>query len=280
MQIALVLEGGGLRGIYTAGILDAMLDSKINYTNIYGVSAGAVFGVNYLSKQKGRVLRYNKNYAGDKRYMSFRSLFKTGNYINKEFAYYELPFKLDPFDEETYSKSKTNFYAVTTNMETGKAEYPKIINCSVQIEELRASSSLPFVSKPVIINNKKYLDGGIADSIPIEKALKDKNDKVVLVLTRPASYRKKVKKSIIPKIFYSKYPKLVELINTRSARYNKTLDKIEKLEKEGKIFVIRPSKLIKISRVEKNKDKIQEMYDLGVEDFNRVKKDLKAYLQQ
>ena len=121
MKKALVLEGGGLRGIYTAGILDAMLDSKINYDSIYGVSAGAVFGVNYLSKQKGRVLRYNKNYAGDKRYMSFRSLFKTGNYINKEFAYYELPFKLDPFDEETYSKSKTSFYAVTTNMETGNS---------------------------------------------------------------------------------------------------------------------------------------------------------------
>ncbi len=279
MKTALILEGGGMRGLYTAGVLDAMLDDKIKYDSIYGVSAGAVFGVNYLSKQKGRVLRYNKKYVNDKRYMGIGSFIKTGNFINKQFAYYDVPFKYDIFDEETYSKSKTNFYAVMTNIETGEAEYPKIINCSIQIEELRASSALPFLSKPVEINDKKYLDGGIADAIPIKKAIEEGYDKIVVVLTRPIEYRKKKSNKLLPKLFYSKYPNFIESINTRYSRYNETLDYIEDLEKKKKIIVIRPSKLIKISRVEKDPNKLQEMYDLGTHDYNEIKKDLKKYLK-
>ena len=279
MKTALILEGGGMRGLYTAGVLDAMLDDKIKYDSIYGVSAGAVFGVNYLSKQKGRVLRYNKKYVNDKRYMSFSSFIKTGNFINKQFAYYDVPFKYDIFDEETYSKSKTNFYAVMTNIETGEAEYPKIINCGIQIEELRASSALPFLSKPVQINDKKYLDGGIADAIPIKKAIEEGYDKIVVVLTRPIEYRKKKSNKLLPKLFYSKYPNFIESINTRYSRYNETLDYIEDLEKKKKIIVIRPSKFIKISRVEKDPNKLQEMYDLGTYDYNEIKKDLKKYLK-
>lgn len=279
MKKALILEGGGMRGLYTAGVLDAMLDDKIKYDSIYGVSAGAVFGVNYLSKQKGRVLRYNKKYVNDKRYMSIGSFIKTGNFINKQFAYYDVPFKYDIFDEETYSKSKTNFYAVMTNIETGEAEYPKIINCGIQIEELRASSALPFLSKPVEINDKKYLDGGIADAIPIKKAIEEGYDKIVVVLTRPIEYRKKKSNKLLPKLFYSKYPNFIESINTRYSIYNETLDYIEDLEKKKKIIVIRPSKLIKISRVEKDPNKLQEMYDLGTYDYNEIKKDLKKYLK-
>lgn len=279
MKKALILEGGGMRGLYTAGVLDAMLDDKIKYDSIYGVSAGAVFGVNYLSKQKGRVLRYNKKYVNDKRYMGIGSFIKTGNFINKQFAYYDVPFKYDIFDEETYSKSKTNFYAVMTNIETGEAEYPKIINCGIQIEELRASSSLPFVSKPVVIDDKKYLDGGLADAVPIKKALEDGYDKIVVVLTRPEGYRKKKSNQLLPKLFYSKYPKLVESINTRYSRYNETMDDIENLEKEGKIMVIRPSKLVKISRVEKDPDKLEEIYNLGSKDYTNLKKEIKKYLK-
>ncbi len=279
MKKALILEGGGMRGLYTAGILDAMMDDDIKYNSIYGVSAGAVFGVNYLSKQKGRVLRYNKKYVNDKRYMGLKSWITTGNFINKQFAYYDMPFKLDIFDEETYSKSKTNFYAVMTNIETGQAEYSKVVNCTIQIEELRASSSLPFLSKPVVINDKKYLDGGIADAIPIEKALEDGYDKIVIVLTRPIEYRKKKSNQLLPKLFYHKYPKFVESINTRYSRYNETLDLIEKLQKKKKVYVIRPSKLIEISRVEKDPNKLQAMYDLGVEDYKQVKKELLKYLK-
>ncbi len=279
MKKALILEGGGMRGLYTAGVLDTMLDDKIKFDSIYGVSAGAVFGVNYLSKQKGRVLRYNKKYVNDKRYMSFYSFLTTGNFINKEFAYYEVPFKLDIFDEETYSKSKTSFYAVLTNIKTGKPEYKKIINCSVQIEELRASSALPFVSKPVQINDELYLDGGLSDAIPIQKALDEGYDRIIVVLTRPIEYRKKKSNQLLPKLFYKKYPKLVESINTRYSRYNDTLDYIEKLEKEKKIIVIRPSRLIKIGRLEKDPNKLQEIYDLGSNDYTKLKKEIKKYLK-
>ena len=190
--------------------------------------------------------------------MGFKSWITTGNFINKQFAYYDMPFKLDVFDEKTYSKSKTNFYAVMTNIETGKAEYSKVVNCTVQIEDLRASSSLPFLSKPVEIDGKKYLDGGIADAIPIEKALEDGYDKIVIVLTRPIEYRKKKSNQLLPKLFYHL---------------------IEKLQKKKKIYVIRPSKLIEISRVEKDPNKLQAMYDLGVEDYKQLKKELLKYLK-
>lgn len=280
MKIALVLEGGGMRGLYTAGVLDAMLDKKINVNGIIGVSAGALFGISYASKQKGRSLRYNQKYAKDPRYMSFRSLIKTGNFVNKDFAYYELPLKLDLFDEEAFSKSKIDFYATVTNVETGKPEYLKIINATIQIEELRASSSLPFCSKIVKINDKLYLDGGISDAIPVEKCLAMGYDKVIVVTTRPITYRKKKSNQLLPKIFYRQYPNFIEAINTRYQRYNDTLDKIQELEQQNKIFVIRPSKLVSISRLEKNVHKMQEIYDLGFQDFNNIYLDLQKYLKK
>jgi predicted patatin/cPLA2 family phospholipase len=146
VKVGLVLEGGAMRGLYTAGVLDAFMDYDVKVDGIMGVSAGALFGVNYPSKQRGRTLRYNKKYVNDKRYMGLGSLIKTGNIINKEFAYYEIPFKLDKFDEETFEKSGIDFYAVVTNVETGKAEYPLIKNCEKEIEMLRASSCMPIVS--------------------------------------------------------------------------------------------------------------------------------------
>lgn len=280
MKIGMVLEGGGMRGLYTAGVLDAMLDTDLKINGILGVSAGAVFGVNYVSKQKGRSLRYNQKYAKDPRYMGIRSFLKTGNFVNKDFAYYELPFKLDIFDEEAFSKSKIDFYATVTNVETGNPEYLKIINASVQVEELRASSSLPFVSKIVQINDKKYLDGGISDAIPIEKCLELGYDKIIVVTTRPLEYRKTKGNQFLPQIFYHKYPNFVQTINTRYQRYNDTVEKIIKLENENKIFVIRPSKLVDIKRLEKDPAKMQEIYDLGKEDFAKKYKDLQRYLKR
>lgn len=280
MKIGMVLEGGGMRGLYTAGVLDAMLDTNLKINGIIGVSAGAVFGINYVSKQKGRSLRYNQKYANDPRYMGIRSFIKTGNFVNKKFAYYELPFKLDVFDEEAFSKSKIDFYATVTNVETGEPEYLKIINASVQVEELRASSALPFVSKIVKINEKKYLDGGIADAIPIEKCLELGYDKIIVVTTRPLEYRKTKSNQMLPKVFYYKYPNFVKAINTRYQRYNETLEKIIELEKEQKIFVMRPSKRIEIKRLEKNPDKMQEIYNLGQEDFLQSWKHLQKYLKR
>lgn len=280
MKIGMVLEGGGMRGLYTAGVLDEMLEEKIKVNGIIGVSAGALFGVNYASNQKGRSLRYNKKYINDPRYMSFRSLITTGNYVNKKFAYYELPLKLDVFDEEAFSKSKIDFYATVTNLETGEPEYPKIINATIQLEELRASSSLPFLSKIVKINDKKYLDGGISDAIPFKKCLEMGYDKVIVITTRPLDYRKQKTNRIIPKLFYHRYPKFVEAINTRYQRYNDCLEEMLKLEKEEKIFVIRPSKKVDIKRLEKNSQKLEEIYNLGKNDFKKINKDLQRYLKK
>ena len=279
MSIGLVLEGGAMRGMYTAGVLDIFLDNEIEVDGIVGVSAGVLFGVNYLSKQRGRVIRYNKRFAKDKRYMGLSSLIKTGNIINKEFAYYEVPFKLDVFDQETYEKSNTDFYATITNVETGKPEYVKIKNVFEQMEILRATSAMPFVSKIVEINEKKYLDGGLADSIPIEKCKELGYDKIIVILTRPIEYRKKKSNERLTKIKYSKYPNLVQTINNRYKRYNETVEKIIDMESKKEIFVIRPSKKISLKRIERDESKLQEMYDLGLKDCQNRLEDLKKYLK-
>ena len=171
MKVGLVLEGGAMRGMYTAGVLDTFLDNDIKVDGIIGTSAGVLFGVNYPSKQRGRVIRYNKKYCKDKRYMGLHSLFTTGNIINKEFSFYEVPFKLDIFDDKTFNESGIDFYATISNIETGEAEYVKLDSILNQMEVLRATSAMPFVSEIVEIDGKKYLDGGISDSIPYENML-------------------------------------------------------------------------------------------------------------
>ena len=280
MKTGLLLEGGGMRGLYTAGILDVFMENNIKIDGIIGVSAGALFGMNYKSKQKGRVLRYNKKYAKNRDYMGFYSLLTTGNIMNEDFCFNRIVNELDPVDFETYRNSPIEFYAVVTNVETGKPEYIKLddLENKESLEYLRASGSMPFVSKPVIINNKKYLDGGISDSIPIEKIMSMGYDKIIVILTRPAGYQKKKSNSMLPKIYYKQYPKFVETIENRYKKYNEEVEKVEELEKQGKVFLIRPSKLIKIKRVEKDCNKIQEMYDLGQKDITDNLEKLKQYL--
>ena len=280
MKIGLLLEGGAMRGLYTAGVLDVFMKNNIKIDGIVGVSAGALFGMNYKSKQIGRVLRYNKKYAGNRNYMGFYSFLTTGNIMNEDFCFKRIVNELDPIDYETFKKTNVEFYAVVTNIETGKAEYIKLDDLKDRnnLEILRASGSMPFVSKPVIVNNKKYLDGGIADSIPIDKIMSMGFDRVIVVLTRPISYRKKKTNQTFPKIYYRKYPKFAETINNRYKKYNEELEKISELEKEGKIFVIRPSKLVKIKRIEKDSNKLQEMYDLGKNDTLKVLDKLDKYI--
>lgn len=280
MKTGLLLEGGGMRGLYTAGILDVFMENNIKIDGIIGVSAGALFGMNYKSKQKGRVLRYNKKYAKNRDYMGFYSLLTTGNIMNEDFCFNRIVNELDPVDFETYRNSPIEFYAVVTNVETGKPEYIKLddLENKESLEYLRASGSMPFVSKPVIISNKKYLDGGISDSIPIEKIMSMGYDKIIVVLTRPAGYQKKKSNSMLPKIYYKQYPKFVETIENRYKKYNEEVEKVVELEKQGKVFLIRPSKLIKIKRVEKDCNKIQEMYDLGQKDAIDNLEKLKQYL--
>jgi len=279
-KIGMVLEGGAFRGLFTAGVLDVLMENNIEVDEIVGVSAGALFGVNYFSNQKGRAIRYNKNYCGNKRYMSLRSLILTGNYVNKNFAFYKVTKELDPFDNETYKKNKKDFYAVVTNIETGKPEYLKIKSPIDDLEKLRATSAMPLASKIIKIDGKKYLDGGISDSIPIHFN-KEKCKKNIIVLTQPLDYKKKtlskLKERIIKLRFY-KYKKLINTMLDRYNEYNKVIEDIIEMEKNGEIFVIRPNKKINIKLSENNPEKLQEIYDLGVNCCKKVIKDLKKYL--
>ena len=265
MKIGLVLEGGGMRGLFSAGVLDALLDLKeLSVNGIVGVSSGALFGVNYVSKQKERAVRYNKKYADDKRYMGLHSWITTGNAVNKDFAFYELPYKLDVFDNETFKKADTDFYVVMTNVESGKPEYVLIEDAFAQMEYLRATSALPFASKIIEINGKKYLDGGISDSIPIDFCESLGYDKIIAVLTRPEGTYKEDKLGFLYKLVYRKYPNLVNSLLNMATDYEKVLAKIKDLENKGKIFVVRPPEVLKIGRLEKNRDKIQKVYDTGL----------------
>lgn len=280
MKTCLVLEGGGLRGIYTAGVLDEMLKDNIKVDAIIGVSMGALIGINYKSKQRERAIRYNLRYCNDKRYMGLHSLIKTGNIANKEFAYYKVPNELDKFDYDTYKKSKIKFYVTVTNLETGEAEYIEIKDAKDNIEYFRASSSIPGVSRIVEIDGKKYLDGGIADSIPVKKALDLGYDRVIVVLTRPIEYRKKLTEMKWLQARYKKYPKFMKAIAKRNKSYNEKVDRIIKLEKEGKVFCIRPSRQVKIKRIEKDERIILKQYNLGKSDYLNIKEDLSKFVKK
>lgn len=282
MKTCLVLEGGALRGLYTAGVLDFFYDKKLDVDCIIGVSAGALFGVNYFSNQPGRVLRYNKKYCKDERYISLRSLILTGNIVNKKFAYYKVSKELDPFDEDEFKKTNKDYYAVCTNMETGGAEYIKITEPIKQMEYLRASSAMPFVSNIVKIDNKKYLDGAVSDSIPVLKAIEMKYDKIIVVLTQPIGYKKKELndkelKNVVKR--YKKFPRFIKASFDRPRIYNETLDKIRELEKNKEIFVIRPSESVEINPIKKTSKDLQRAYDLGHSDASKMYDRLKKYLK-
>lgn len=265
-KTGLVLEGGAMRGMFTAGVLDVFMENEVQIDGIIGVSAGALFGVNFLSNQPGRVIRYNKKYAGDKRNMGLYSLFTTGDIVNKDFAYYTVPQQFDIFDDQTFMDSEIPFYAVVTNMETGQPEYMQVKSVFQDMEILRASGSMPFVTKPVVINGQKYLDGGVSDSIPYKKFFEMGYEHLIVVLTRDIDYVKKPMSKRLISMFYRKYPKFMEQLIRRHDIYNQSVAELKKLEKEGRVTIIRPSEPIQISRMEKDPDKLQEVYELGRKD--------------
>lgn len=279
MSTGLVLEGGAMRGLYTAGVLDVFLENNVKAEGIVGVSAGVLFGVNYCSNQKGRTLRYNKKYVNDKRYMGLYSLLTTGNLVGRDFAFYELPTKLDIFDDDTFKSSGIDFYATVTNVNTGAPEYIQLKSVFEQMELLRATSALPFVSRLVYLDGVPYLDGGVSDSIPVDKCKELGFDKIIVILTRPAEYRKHKSSPLPAKLRYFRFPRLAEAINTRYKRYNDTVEKIIDMENKKEIFVIRPSSALNIARVEKDPEKLQAVYDLGVEDANKILPELLKYLK-
>lgn len=277
---ALILEGGGVRGIFSAGVLDTFIDNNITFDAVVGVSAGALFGVNLLSGQKGRALRYNKKYNKDRRYMGIIPLIREGNIVNTDYAYRRVPYELDPFDNEAYKNSKTKMYAVTTEVETGEPAYLQITDVYEQMDTLRASGSLPIVSKPVMIDGRAYLDGGISDSIPYEWALDQGYDRVVVVLTRDINYRKKPSSKLMADIFLKKYPNIREDMLRRHENYNNKVERLIKLEQEKKVFVIRPSIPLSAGRLERDATKIQATYDCGKADAQREMSAMLEYMQR
>lgn len=281
MKTGLVLEGGGKRGIYAAGVLDVLLENNIWADGLIGTSAGAVNGCSYVSNQYERNLRCNIRFAKEKRYMSIYSLITTGNVVGTDFAYNILPNKLEVFDYDAFEKSPVAYYVTCSNVETGKAEY---IQCKSlrgkNMDYLRASASLPYVSQIVEIDGKKYLDGGICDSIPL-KAFQDMGyEKNLVILTRPRGYIKKPENNLLANLYYRKYPAFVTALRNRYAVYNRTLKYIEQQEKQGNILVLRPSESIRVGRMEQDPERLKQMYELGKNDAGQMLDAIASFLSK
>lgn len=282
MKTGLVLEGGAQRAIYTAGVLDVFMENGITFDGVIGVSAGAIHGCSFVSRQHRRSIDYTLAYAGDKNYMSWYSFLTTGNMVNEEFCYHTLPEKLFPFDHKTFEANNADFYAVCSNLQTGQAEYVKCAKMDkTGLAYLRASASMPFVSRISEIGGKKYLDGGICDSIPLRAFQKMGYERCVVVQTRAAGYKKKPNKlGWLAPLVYRKYPKFAAAIKNRHIMYNNELEQIEQSQKNGAAFVIRPSKNVKIHHMETDKKVLQAVYDLGRGDAIKLLPELKKFLKE
>lgn len=277
----IILEGGGLRGSFTSGVLEYFLEKDFNFDRVIGVSAGACTGASYLSKQKGRNWSVNVEYPSDKRYMGIRHLLTTGSYFNIPFVFEEIPNKLVPYDEKAVFRNPAEFDIVTTSLATGKPvvltkkDMKQIGVCKALV----ASSSIPLLARPVDISGQLFFDGGVSDSIPAEYAL-SKHKKAVVVLTRPRGYRKG-SSHIAPilKFAFRKHPAFLETMLKRNSEYNKTLDFCERMEKEGKLFIIAPSEEYSIGRTEQSFEKRAAFYHHGYKLVKDEFKKLQAFLK-
>ena len=263
----LILEGGAMRGLFTSGILDVMMENELRPDGIVGVSAGACFGCNFKSHQVGRAIRYNKRFARDSRYCSLSSLLKSGDIFNAEFAYHIVPTLYDPFDNETFEADPMEFHLVCTDVLTGKAVYK---NCKQGGQDffdwVRASASMPVVSNVVEIDGYKLLDGGMADSIPLQYFENQGYNKNVVILTQPEGYIKKASKAMpLIRLALRKYPAVVEAMKNRHIMYNNQLKYVKEAENRGEILVIRPEKPIPIGHICHNPEQMQSAYDMGRE---------------
>lgn len=265
MKKGLILEGGAMRGLFTAGVCDVFMENGIEFDGAVGVSAGAAFGCNLKSRQTGRALRYNLRFCRDKRYCSFRSLIKTGDLFGADFCYREIPQKLDVFDIETFSKNPMEFYVVCTDIETGKPFYKK---CETGGEEdlsyIQASASMPLAARIVEADGKKLLDGGVSDSVPLKFFEELGYEKNVVILTQPSGYIKGKNKALpLLKRKYKAYPNLIETMKNRHIIYNETSEYINRKEAEGEVFVIRPPEALPVGRIEHNPEKLKSAYNIG-----------------
>jgi predicted patatin/cPLA2 family phospholipase len=276
-KTCIVLEGGGLRGAFTSGVLEYFLENNVSFDRVVGVSAGACVGASYISKQRGRNRKVNVEYPSDKRYMGFRHLITTGSYFNMKFVFEEIPNELVPFDEQAFYKNPSEFDVVATSLEDGQSvvfSRKDFKNISLN-KALVASSSIPMLAKPVNIDGKLYFDGGVSDSIPVKYAL-SRHEKAVVVLTRPRGYRKeKLSNKLLYEVTFRKYPEFLKVLLSRNEEYNQTLDFCDQMEKEGKLFIIAPSPEFMIGRTEQNFEKRLNLYNhgymLGSLEFEKMK---------
>ena len=263
---ALILEGGGLRGVFTCGVLDCFMDKGIRFPFTVGVSAGACNGLSYMSGQRGRAKSSNIDLMDKHHYVGFKYLLTQGCIMDYKLLFEDFPEKIIPYDYEAYFANTDRFVMVTTNCLTGKAEYLEEKSDSKRVMDIvRASSSLPYVTKITYVDGVPMLDGGIADSIPVEYAQSQGYERMVVVLTRNKGYRKNEKQLPVPKFIYRKYPELRKTLASRNAQYNRTMEMIERLEEEGLMTVIRPVHPIEVDRMEKDTDKLRSLYQEGYE---------------
>jgi predicted patatin/cPLA2 family phospholipase len=279
IDCGLILEGGGMRGLYTAGVLDCLMDHDLYFRYIYGVSAGACHACSYVSRQRGRAVRTVTDFIGNKHYAGVYSFLKTGDFFGVQMIYDEIPNRLLPFDYDTYNKSSLFLCAVLTDCGSGKAAYFHVKNMRDDMRYIQASSSLPVLSTTVEIDGDRYLDGGVSDSIPLAKSIADGHRKNLVVLTQHKGYQKTPNKMMpIVKIKYHAYPALVESIGNRHNRYNTALDLVEEETAKGRAFVIQPQKPVLIGRLDKDVSKLNILYREGYEDTKSQLDNLKAFL--
>lgn len=265
MKTGLIMEGGAMRGMFTAGVLDVLMENGLVTDGAIGVSAGAVFGCNYKSHQIGRVIRYNTEYCNDKRYASFKNLVKTGNLYSEQFCYHEVPEKLDPFNEAAFAASPMDFFVVCTDVKTGEPIYHKCRKGDAEdVLWMEASASMPLAAKIVKIGHYGLLDGGVADSIPVRFFESIGYKRNLIILTQPKGYVKK-KNKLLPAIRakYFRYPAFVEAVADRHERYNETLSYISMLEQAGKDYVIRPPIPLEIGAMERDPAQLRRVYETG-----------------
>ncbi len=279
MKRGLVLEGGAMRGLFTAGITDVMMEAGIEPDGVIGVSAGAAFGCNIKSRQPGRAIRYNTRFANDPRYSGLRSLLKSGDYFNAEFGYHIVPKQYDIFDVETFEQNPMEFIVVCTDVLTGQAVYHRMDRVSFdELEWLRASASMPLASKVVEVGGRKLLDGGVADSIPLEYFEHIGYDRNVVILTQPAGFVKEPNKLMpLMRLGLRRYPKMVEALAMRHEMYNRELEYVRQAEREGRCLVIRPEEKIPIGHISHDPEQMRRVYEIGRKMGERYIDRIKAF---
>ena len=265
MRRGLVLEGGAMRGLWSAGVTDVMMEHGVEPDGLIGVSAGAAFGCNYKSRQIGRAIRYNTRFAKDARYSGIRSLLRSGNYFNAEFGYHVVPYEYDVFDTQTFEQNPMRFTVVCTDVLTGQAVYHDIDHVDYEeLEWLRASASMPLASKVVKVQGYQLLDGGVSDSIPLEYYERQGFNRNVVILTQPKGFVKEPNKLMpVMRIALRKYPKMLKAMDERHVMYNHELDYVAEAERQGRCLVIRPDGKIPIGHISHNPDEMRHVYEMG-----------------